>query len=167
MSSEKNSFGLGSGSWFDGDVSCHYGLMTGDLIKITQVNEYRNIQPCSEDSYYECLEKRFTTQSEKRVVNESVFSSNPKCSPFSLPENQVPVCKEDNDKIVYNKAILDLKSDQINHCKKSCHMKEFKTSIGSLRERVTVNKSWREWLFDNWIWNNHSYSMVFEIHFEL
>ena len=71
VTSEENSYGLAEERWFDGitinpslllfinpnKTSC-YGRLN-----IHEVTEYKNIESiCSEDSYYQCLAKRFVNE---------------------------------------------------------------------------------------------------------
>ena len=89
-------------------------------------------QTCSDDSYYQCLAKRYTRfdfEEATDVVNGSKCSFDKHCAPFTLPfddAGKIPICSNEMDQACYGQIITQiLEPDQVNYCKKSCHVKEF------------------------------------------
>ena len=109
ITSEQNSYGIVTKNWFDGEDTSDYDADTiqtgdGDLIKITKVTEYQNLNLlCSQDSFYQCLGKRFQEQNFSTIIER--HSNVPECdfekicSPYSLPIG-IPVCKTEADRIL-------------------------------------------------------------------
>ena len=60
ISSEANAYGLAGGQWFDGFVDECYKISTGDLIKVTEVTEYKNLYSTCSMPYYKCLAERLS-----------------------------------------------------------------------------------------------------------
>ena len=86
---------------------------------------------CSNDSYYECLGKRFAafdfTTIVAKTTNGSSCSGHRICSPFSLPNlDKIPVCSDDVARICYEDVISKLEKSQQDYCRRSCHVTEFK-----------------------------------------
>ena len=103
-------------------------------INISGVTDYTYLATtCSDESYYECLAKRF-----QRILSKKDFSSEKFngshcsfrdiCSPFTLPfgEKRVPLCINDSVRHCYEEIIIQLEADQDVYCKKSWNIKEFK-----------------------------------------
>ena len=132
VSSEENAYGLAGGRWFDGNVECSY-LTSRDTLKIIEVTEYINMESrCTKDSFYACLARRFAafdfSTASGRKVNGTECGFSNLCAPFSLPADhrQIPVCQNALDRICYGEVLDQIKRDQEVHCKKACHVKEFK-----------------------------------------
>ena len=101
VTSEANSYGITQDRWFDG--KSEIGKVQRDVIlnwqfvnqlTITKIDEIFNLdQTCSDDSYYQCLAKRFTRFDFKQggdvFVNGSKCSFDKLCAPFSLPFDDV------------------------------------------------------------------------------
>ena len=100
VTSEANSFGLNNERWFDGksvmalvtrDQSClgRCNWWCVNELTIIKIDEILNLhQSCIDDSYYQCLARRFTTfsfNSTTVVVNGSRCQFQELCAPFSLP----------------------------------------------------------------------------------
>ena len=103
-------------------------------LTITKINEVFNLhQNCSDDSYYQCLAKRFAKinleEAKYVAVNGSNCSFDKLCAPFSLPFDdgcKIPMCTTEIDQACYGQMISQkLEPDQATHCQKSCHVKEF------------------------------------------
>ena len=110
--SEQNSYGLATGTWFDGSVSRHGVPLYlgnkvtsefGNFVKIYEMNEYFNIKSiCSTESYYECLAKRFANVDFTEVSNPALeqcksCSYKKVCCPFRLSfaddSESIPLCE--------------------------------------------------------------------------
>ena len=134
VTSEENSYGIAWKRWFDGKIGRFGGKIEGDYwaMKIIEVTEYHNME-CSKDSYYKCLAKRFSSYDFSQVhqsSNGSKCQFTNICSPFPLPFSSdavIPICSSNLDRTCYEDVLMKLKTDQGEHCKKSCHVKEFKT----------------------------------------
>ena len=143
--SEANAYGITQNRWYDGisDIGEIYRASWSDGtenwnyiydLTITKIDEVFNLHDtCSENSYYQCLAKRFTRLNFKAatdiVVNGSKCSFNKLCAPISLPfedADKTATCPTEIDQTCYGQFISQkLESDQVNHCQKSCHVKEF------------------------------------------
>ena len=143
--SEANTYGITQNRWYDGksEIGEIYRASFSDgtenwkyiyELTITKIDEVFNLHDtCSDDSYYQCLAKRFTRFNFKEatdiVVNGSKCSFNKLCAPFSLRfENadKTAICPTEIDQTCYGQIISQkLEPDQVNHCQKSCHVKEF------------------------------------------
>ena len=107
MTSDQNSYGLVKGKWFDGKVFGEYGRPWALLLdqhvslEIYSVTEYRKLKyTCSNDSYYECLSRRFQDAYFSSHFNhtfDGINCSQAICLPFSLPEigdSKIPPCQK-------------------------------------------------------------------------
>ena len=179
VATEENSYGLVGGKWFDGYVRC-FPVFSGDAIKIVQVFEYHNLKSDCSNSYYECLAERFASMDFKEFfgTTNKRCRHQTKCTPYSLPFNgkDIPLCRNEFDRACSAKALAHLKIDQKNHCKRSCHVEEYKTKSvrGGLREQSGIDKmnetAWHIWLNENWNWTDGQEprrSFVMEYNFEL
>ena len=138
--SEQNSYGMTQGKWFDGKMEM-FSITRDSLsnwdyyyeLQVTKVDEFVNLDyTCSHDSYYQCLEKRFKKfnfqTAPNLVVNGSKCYMNQLCTPYSLPSNdedKIPICTNEIDQACYGHILSKLDSEQTEHCKKSCHVKEY------------------------------------------
>ena len=112
------------------------------------MTEYTNLAAaCSEESYYECLAKRFhgilgRTGVNAENLNGSQCSFHEVCSPFTLPfgEIQVPLCQNDSVRRCYEEKLIELEADQDIYCKKSCNIKEFVTEERDSKSRRRTDK---------------------------
>ena len=155
LTSEENIYGFGR--WYDGHVSVTQHKFdyqfVGSTLRIVEVTEYRHVKHlCSaEDSYYQCLAKRFLTLDYSELANaplecprnleerrkRETLTTNVKlncpfkgsiCSPFLLPiDIEIPLCTNNTERECYSCIVKKLKMDQDEYCKKSCYVKEFKT----------------------------------------
>ena len=134
LTSEENAYGWTTDNgWFGGNVgvidlinvesNCPYTYE----FKILGLTEQINFAKCSQDSYYECLAKRF----ENKVLNQTFGNTPTKiCSPISLPfDKKIPYCENETNIGWYYQALEDLLSDQHIHCSRTCHSKEFRTEL--------------------------------------
>ena len=147
LTSEENSYGVLKGRWFDGIVdktklqfricrttvaqtkSCST-YMSHHKFRIDQMDEYINLNvTCSQDSYYECLGKRYTKNvNDLKKENGSLEV----CSPISLPfdkKDTLPNCKNENDQDFFEQVLTRLETDQETYCKKSCKVQEYKSML--------------------------------------
>ena len=92
LTSEDNSFGLSNEHWYDGQVDeslkldarilgdypNQFLIFAGDTkLEIVGVDEYRNVESkCSEQSFYECLTKRFAQMD---LIEDIVKENGIKC----------------------------------------------------------------------------------------
>ena len=180
LSSEDNSYGMAGGKWFDGYVDCHSSIISkGMVYKIIGVDEFRNLETeCSVDSYYRCLTKRFEEFDFKKVSNITVVDMFERhqcqfkntCLPFSLPtmNKSLQICQRIYEGLCYEEIFEHLKSDQENHCKKSCNILEFKARYEAdgiymkFRDRDFLDellnfryKMWKKWRNESWAWNGN------------
>ena len=133
VTTDKNSYGLAGSRWFDGNVYCTTHLFnTGDSLKIIEVNEYINMDStCSDESYYECLAKRFASFNFTAAVEEKIFGPeclfNTVCSPSSLPfdTNETPMCSKESDRVCAEKVLENLRENQEKYCQRTCRIEEF------------------------------------------
>ena len=136
--SEKNSYGMTQGKWFDGKMELlkiyrNSGTNWAEQhkLQVTKIDEVINLDyTCSHDSYYQCLAKRFRDFKTAPTldVNGSKCYLDQLCTPYSLPlhaEDQIPICTNEKDKACYGYILSQLDSEQTSHCKKSCHVKEY------------------------------------------
>ena len=190
MMSEANAYGLAAGKkFFDGfvpndickaDIFQHYG----GLIKITEVSEYLNIPAtCSLDSYYQCLAKHFTNTNfdsfSDKFFNQTRCIFKELCTPFSLPfEREIPLCKNEGDRICYQEALDDLMMKVKMNCKKLCLVKDFKYQLNQgwqakhLSDKYGgTHVKWNKWIAENWDWTEydpqHAYIMEYSFEQEL
>ena len=190
MMSEENAYGLPAGKkFFDGLIEkdiCKSRIFpsSGGLIKITKVSEYHHIpSTCSPDSYYQCLAKHFAEINFKnpflgKTFNRSQCQFKELCSPFSLPlaQREIAFCKNDEDRICYQKVIEDLMMNQTKDCKKLCHVKEFKYGYNedsgdddlSVKYGKDNMRFFRKWIYENWNWTEYDSedSFILEYSFE-
>ena len=161
LTSEENSYGLAGGTWFDGFVQC-IRASSEVVYEILEVTEYINQPSACSESYYQCLAKRFIKydfgKNSRMTQNGSKCSDFEACSPYSLPFDKkiFPICKDKNSRICYDNILRDLESEQEKYCKKSCHVKEFKTKMLnglSGMERKWGSK-WTRWQNESWTWND-------------
>ena len=134
FASEKNMFGVVAGKVFDGTVNGCFdssSLMKGSTLKIGEVTETINLpSKCSEESYYECLAKRFAqfdfSQGLKKTYNGTTCTFVKLCAPYSLPflGDEIPLCDTDLDTGCYGAVLEELKLDQKNHCRPLCHVEK-------------------------------------------
>ena len=140
FTSEENSYGRATTQWFDGGNVEIFKVYYGDLIKITEVTEYKHIDTlCSLDSYYECLAKRFTHVTKTSNVT-GMHCPFDVCAPFTLPfsDDEIPICKRNAENVCFKEVLSKLEEDQDKYCKKSCIVKQFgitKTSTVPLHLR--------------------------------
>ena len=130
ITSEDNSYGIVNRNWFDGEGNfddINAWTMTGDLWKITQVNQYDNLDSiCSRESFYQCLVRRFQDQHFSAIhPNGAKCNFEQICVPYSLP-SEMPLCRNETDRICYEDVLKQLHPGQ-KHCKKLCGFKEYVT----------------------------------------
>ena len=120
-------------------------------------------RPCApafyQDSYYQCLAKRFKDYNFSLLQTEARFNGSncvfrKICTPFSLPSTSsncnwvfrkmselfggedIPICQTETEKACFEQVISDLESNQDHHCKRSCHIMEFKTRLDKKRQTI-------------------------------
>ena len=160
---------MAGGKWYDGLVDERYLYKSGDMVKITEVTEYLNMDATCSLSYYECLAKRFATFDYSKAKNKSFAFGKcryerPHCAPFSLPfdhENKMALCRE-MFRDCYLQIIDDLQVDQRKYCQKACRVEEFKRhgipkqeginfdSVDSNMELYFSRSDWRDWVSKTW-----------------
>ena len=161
VTSEKNSYGLVRRKWFDGNLDPNFKAWSGGLIRITKINEYRNLEDgCTEDSYYECLARRMMSFDMRKISIDTLFdklmcANLSICTPgISLPAiegNEIQSCpkplSEDCNypQLCSYAAMNQLINDQSEHCNKCCNIKDFHLEI-DLTVRVT---QFDQYLFGN------------------
>ena len=121
-------------------------------LEITRVEEYVNLpSTCSQDSYYECLAKRFVQFDVRQAEGkrfEKCTNIDKICLPFSLPimNTNISLCNlDDFETYDCNKEIFDyLAEDQEEHCIKACQVKTFQyaNNGGLLRGNVLSESDW-------------------------
>ena len=169
-STEKNSYGLTHGRWFDGSIS-QKSIPIASWVKnneaniwnyfyqisFTDITEINSLDyTCSEDSYYQCLAKRFANFDFRKAValthNKSSCNFEKICSPVSLPfeHSELPLCKNPSEQICYEKVLGTLRMDQDKYCQKSCKVKIYKNFITKYKNE-----------------DNHQNLFVLEFRFEL
>ena len=146
ITSEDNAYGTILLRWFDGILSSVSLRNSSFLyyvqhISIVEINEYINMDAiCSEDSYYECLAKRFVSSDLGQVAKQvngdlgcNFMQFENKCTPVSLQleDGKIPICDSEEDSQCFINVLQELKRDQQDHCKKSCLVKEFVISHNS------------------------------------
>ena len=94
--------------------------------------------------------------------------------PFSLPSIglQIPLCKDELDRICYEQVLEDLRSSQEANCEKSCHVQEYgleKVTFGLMKKVSKTYEEWDDWLSRNWNWEGRDKTKAFvlEYKFEL
>ena len=157
VTSEKNSFGLTLYQWFDGliDVSLehkdvgHQLLPGGNIVKIAEVNEFRNMDAtCSDDSFFDCMARQFKMLDTSKInitVGGFDCKFKEKCQPFSLPipgKMKAPVCSSEADQACFDALLKRIVSDQAKFCKKLCIVKEFKTEVEEMVDRPTQKNTY-------------------------
>ena len=141
VSTEGNSYGIGTRIWFDGEVQL-VPWNVGDMlfVKIVDVTEYHFLgSNCSRLSYYQCLADRFAKfesdsflqkkwKSDCKDDEDPKWYVNKKCSPILLPftSNKIRSCYTWQERNCYRYVIGELLKDQEEHCKSPCTIKEYK-----------------------------------------
>ena len=127
---------------------------------------------CTNDSYYECLARRFVSIDYSKMKSPGC-SFDQICYPLSLPFDkihQIPLCKTEEERVCYEQVIDELKKDQGEHCQKSCNSKEFQTQsvLDGLMKKIGKS-NWARWKKENWDWNGShpENSFIFEYTFEV
>ena len=128
---------------------CHFFPTSNSLsnsfrdLKIIGVTDYKNLAAtCSDESYYECLAKRFHRTLGKSDIDTETFngsqcSFHKVCSPFTLPfAEKVPLCQNETIRNCYEMRIVGLEANMDKYCKKSCNTKEFKTEVRDVKYRL-------------------------------
>ena len=105
---------------------------------------------CTDESYYECLGKRFHRTLGQPIIGSEENSFRDICAPFTLPfgENPVPLCRNDSIRRRYEETILQLEADQDKYCKKSCSTKEFKIEVRKQISKYETNKFGFQYQFE-------------------
>ena len=135
FTSEENSYGRIFDRWYDGGSVKVLSLNDGQgySAKIVSVKEYFYLKPnCSQDSYFECLAKRFATLGKdikRKLTGDNEYCKlDNVCTPFSLPSignHNIPICKGHSDIHCNSKVLQNLRLDQSRYCERSCHVKEY------------------------------------------
>ena len=85
-------------------------------------------KPLSDQTWFAKVNYKNVNNFEIEWLNGTVCSFNESCAPFSLPflsSEQMPICQTSLQRTCFNRLLRALKSDQENHCKKLCNVKEF------------------------------------------
>ena len=133
FTSELNAYGIVGDRWFDGLIANAEKRIQDVLnqthdFKIIGRTEYRNIRPCSDDSYYECLGKIFANPEFFKMrgsKNQCIFDDK-QCTPFSLPNNEnTPLCSL-NVRKSCSAMFWALQESGTRQCKKkTCNTEEY------------------------------------------
>ena len=142
VTSEQNSYGMAGGRWFDGEdggFERRKYIGDGDELTLIEVMEYKHLHSsCSQDSYYECLAKELINYNSAHIEsNTSVCSIKKLCSPFSLPviaNYHIPICKNEFERLCFTRVISRQMSNQDNHCRRLCNVKEYNFKTASQRQ---------------------------------
>ena len=158
VSTEENSYGIGQQKWFDGEVQ----LLTRDMgyrnLHIMDVTEYHYLgSTCSQKSYDQCLADQFAKfdsdsflrkKFKKSCKSDDDYNSyvNETCSPFSLPfsSKKIPICQRFLHKLCFQKVIDKLMTNNNEHCKSQCVIKEYK--IQKISDTL-LDQSDQTWVF--------------------
>ena len=156
VTNEANAFGLAFEKWFDaGERTMAEATQPdkyeepkiGTLVYIPEVTETSNMDSvCSQDSYYVCLAKRFSSLALKNN-SESPHDgiscpSHTKCTSVTLPfgsANQIPFCQNDADRACFEKVIRLLEKDQYKYCKKLCKVLNYKIIPESISTKTVLH----------------------------
>ena len=109
FTSEANSYGLAGGHWFDGEVeysgtiapTSQFASVHHKTFEIYAIIEYKTLaSQCSQDSYYECLAKRFSSFPLDNIDLNGSCLTKENCVPYLMPrqDSNIKVCNKEYDR---------------------------------------------------------------------
>ena len=124
MTSEKNSYGILTNQWMDGEMF-QFGIKQ-NLHKVLDIKQEKYIylgNKCSTESFYECVVKRLVAYDFKTCPK--------KCNPkiFSLPKSEeydkIPFCKDNEKPCASFETVEIFQATTTKFCPKLCNMVQY------------------------------------------